>query len=280
LEGVFRSKIFSTLEIHLDGLARPGEKQPFSKGDKMMSDDKVSIVFFDAHAGDMINTSAGTIANYAQAGHRVTLVALNPGEKGYAFYEGLEITAEQYRQGKIDMWESAGEILGVSDVRTLKWKDAETPYNDEVTNTCCDIIREVQADIVVTHWKGSFHKDHVNTYKNVMDAVFLAGLPGYERGYPAYRVKHVYFTDNWEDWEDYEPDIYVDITDVIDLKLKALDELLRIKRELGLEGGFDYKGFYRALAKMRGCLSREFEYAEGYATSAYKPTKQVKFLPV
>ncbi|MGC9523761.1 MAG: PIG-L deacetylase family protein [Anaerolineae bacterium] len=243
-----------------------------------MRNDKLSLVFFDAHAADMINTSAGTIANHTKKGHRVTLVALTPGEKGYAFYEGLEITAEQYLQGKIDMWESAGEILGVNDVRTLQWKDGELPYSDEVINTCCDIIREVQADIVVTHWKGSIHKDHINTYKNVMDAVFLAGLPGYERDYPAHRVEQVYFSDNWEDWEDYEPDTYVDVTDVMDLKLKALDKLLQITRELGLEGGFDYKGFYQALAKMRGCLSREFKYAEGYL-ALYKPNKRVKFLP-
>jgi N-acetylglucosamine malate deacetylase 1 len=244
-----------------------------------MADDKCSIVFFDAHAADMINTSAGTIANYTKAEHRVTLVALSPGEKGYAFYEGLEITAEQYRQGKINMWESAGEILGVDDVRTLKWKDGEVPYNDEVINTCCDIMREVQADIVVTHWQGSFHKDHVNTYKNVMDAVFLAGLPGYERSHPAHRVKQVYYTDNWEDWENYTPDTYIDITGTMDLKLKALDKLLQITRDLGLEGGFDYKGFYQALAKMRGCLSREFEYAEAYDT-LYKPTTRAKILPL
>jgi N-acetylglucosamine malate deacetylase 1 len=245
-----------------------------------MSNDKLSIVFFDAHAADMINSSAGTIANYAKAGHRVTLVALTPGEKGYAFYKGLNMTAEQYLRGKIRNWESAGEILGVSDVRTLQWKDAELPYNDEVTNACCDIMREVEADIVVTHWQGSFHKDHVNTHKNVMDAVLLAGLPGYERDRPAHGVKQVYYTDNWEDWENYQPDIYVDITDVIDLKLEALDKLWEITRALGPQSGFDYKGFYQALAKMRGCLTGQFEYAEGYHTSPFKPTTRVKFLPI
>jgi len=245
-----------------------------------MSESTISIVFFDAHAGDMINTSAGTIANYAQAGHRVTLVALNPGEKGGAFYGGALRTVQEYRQAKIDAWEKAGKFLNVSDVRTLKWKDAETPYNEEVTDACIDIIREVKADVIVTHWKGTFHRDHLNTYKNVMDAVFLAGLPGYERPYPAYSVDKVYFSDNWEDWNDYDPDTYVDITDTMELKSRVLDLTLEMKRELGLTGGFDYKGFYEALAKLRGCLSGDFEYAEGYSTAGYKPTQQVKLLPV
>jgi LmbE family N-acetylglucosaminyl deacetylase len=237
-----------------------------------MSEGKISIAFFDAHAGDMINTSAGTIAKYAQAGHRVTLIALNPGEKG-----ANHLSAEEYRKLKIEGWEKSAQLLGVTDVRTLKWKDAETPYNEEVTNTCCDIMREVEADIVVTHWKGSFHKDHVNTYKNVMDAVFLAGLPAFEQDYPAHRVRKVYYTDNWEDWEDYEPDTYVDITDTMDLKLQTFDLRTKIK---GFESSFDYKGFYQALARMRGCLSNKFTYAEAYATAGYKPAVRAKFFPL
>ena len=225
-----------------------------------MKDSEVSIVFFDAHAGDMINSSAGTIANYTRASHRVTLVALNPGEKG-----NPSLGADEYRRLKIEAWEKSAEILGVTDVRTLKWKDAETPYNEEVTNTCCDIMREVKADIVVTHWKGSFHKDHVATYKNVMDAVFLAGLPAFERDYPAYPVKQVYFTDNWEDWDDFEPDTYIDITDTIDLKLETREAREQVMKHV-IKGGFDYKEFYHALARMRGCLSRSFKYAEAYAS--------------
>jgi len=237
-----------------------------------MTDNKVSIVFFDAHAGDMINSSAGMIANHVRAGHRVTLVALNPGEKG-----NPSLSAEEYRRLKIEAWEKSGEILGVADVRTLKWKDAETPYNEEVTNTCCDIIREVQADIVVTHWKGSFHKDHVATYRNVMDAVFLAGLPAFERDYPACPVKRVYFTDNWEDWDEFEPDTYIDITDTIELKLEAVEQFQRAYMT-GRETGFNYKEFYHALARMRGCLSRRFKYAEAYAT-AEKRIVRAELLP-
>ena len=242
-----------------------------------MSEGKISIAFFDAHAGDMINTSAGTIAKYAQAGHRVTLIALNPGEKG-----ANHLSAEEYRKLKIEGWEKSAQLLGVTDVRTLKWKDAETPYNEEVTNTCCDIMREVKADIVVTHWKGSFHKDHVNTYKNVMDAAFLAGLPAFEREYPAYEAKKIYFTDNWEDWEDYEPDTYIDITDTFELKLEAIDQFWKTlrKRTPIHEGAFNYKEFYEALARVRGCLSRKYEYAECYSTAGYMPAVSVDFLPL
>jgi len=234
-----------------------------------MSEDKVSLVFFDAHAIDMVNTCAGTIANYTQAGHRVTLVGLNPGEKGNA-----SLTGEEYERRKLEVWHKTAEILGVTDVRTLKYKDMETPYNEEVTNTCCDIIREVKADIVVTHWKGTFHKDHLVTYQNTMDAVFLAGLPAFEREYPAYPVKQVYFSDNWEDWEDYEPDTYIDITDTLELKLEAVQQFMNIV----IEGSFDYKGFYRALARVRGCLSNKFKYAEAYAT-AERPPVLGKFFP-
>jgi LmbE family N-acetylglucosaminyl deacetylase len=226
-----------------------------------MDESRVSVVFFDAHAADMVNSSGGTIANYTRAGHRVTLVGLTAGEKG-----NPTLDADAYRKLKIEAWERSAEILGVSDVRTLKWKDAELPYNEEVTNTCCDIIREVRADIVVTHWRGSFHKDHVATYHSVMDGVMLAGLPAFERDDPAHSVRRVYFTDNWEDWDDFTPDVYVDISDTLELKLEAIEQFVRAYMT-GRTGGFDYKGFYQALAKMRGCLSQAFTYAETYATA-------------
>ena len=235
--------------------------------------EEISIVFFDAHAADMINTSAGAIAKYTHSGHRVTLVALNAGEKGGV----AQLTADEYFDLKVKAWEKAASILNVSDLRTLSWRDAETPYNEAATNDCVDIIREVRADIVVTHWKGSFHKDHVNTYLNVMDAVFLAGLPGLERPYPAYDVSNIYFTDNFEDWKDYDPDIYVDITDTIDLKIEAIEQFQNAYMTQRTSG-FDYKGFYKSLARVRGCLSREFQHAEGYMTAGYKTAKPVRFL--
>lgn len=238
-----------------------------------MSNDKSSVVFFDAHAIDMINSSAGTIANYTRAGHRVTLVALNAGEKG-SFGE----RTEEYRRLKIGAWEAAARIVGVDDVRTLHWKDAETPYNEEVTNTCVDIMREVAADIVVTHWKGSFHKDHVATYQNVMDAVFLAGLPGFEARFPAHPIQQTFFTDNWEDWDDFKVDTYVDITDTIQLKLEAIEQFMIFMRQW-IQGGFNYKDFYHSLARMRGCLSRSFTYAECYATRRMRLAKGT-LLPV
>jgi LmbE family N-acetylglucosaminyl deacetylase len=238
-----------------------------------MSESKVSIVFFDAHAADMVNSSGGTIVNYTRAGHRVTLVGLTPGEKG-----NPSLSAEEYRRLKIEGWEKSADILGVTDVRTLEWKDAELPYDEEVTNACCDIIREVRADIVVTHWKGSFHKDHVATYNNVRDALSLAGLPAFERDYPAYSASQLYFTDNWEDWDDYTPDTYIDVTDTLELKLEAIEQFVR-PYMVGREAGFDYKEFYRALARMRGCLSRTFTYAEAYAT-AKRRTVQSKLLSV
>jgi len=210
----------------------------------------------------MINSSAGTIANYVRAGHRVTLVTLTAGEKG-----NPSLNAEAYRRLKVGSWEKGAALLGVTDVRTLGWKDAELPHNDEVVHTCCDITREVQADLVVTHWKGSFHKDHVATYHSVMDAVFLAVLPTFERRYPAYAVKRVYFSDNWEDWEGFTPDTYVDITDTLGVKLEAIAEFMKVTAR----GGFDYHGFYQALARVRGCLSGCFTYDEAYATASPRP---------
>lgn len=71
-----------------------------------MSESKVSIVFCEAHAADMVNSSGGTIASCTRAGHRVTWVCLTPGE-----IEKLSLGAEEYRRLKIEGWEKSADIL-------------------------------------------------------------------------------------------------------------------------------------------------------------------------
>ena len=60
------------------------------------------------------------------------------------------------------------------------------------------------------------------------------------------------FPENWEDMEDFDPNLYVDIDDVYDQWLEAANqyELFR-----GGISSFRYRDYYQALAIMRGCLS-------------------------
>ena len=154
-----------------------------------MADKKEKIA--SAHAGDA-EIMAGAVAKYAQTGHEV-LVHLTPGEKGHR-----TMPPEEYAKQKIAEGHKAAEVLGAKAI-FLPYKDAELPVNDEVKYQLADVIRAEKPTIMVTHWKGSIHKDHETTYYIVQDANFYAALPEIKRELPAHGCYTQFFAENWED---------------------------------------------------------------------------------
>lgn len=210
------------------------------------------IMVVGAHCGDAEIASGAMVAKYTKAGHKATILHLTPGEKGHKFLAPSEY-AEQKREEAI----KAAKVLGAK-CRFLPYQDAELPLNEKVKYEVCDIIRQVRPTILITHWKGSFHKDHVNTSLIVEDARFYAALPAIKRESPACTVSKLYYGENWEDPYDYVPDTFIDITDVYDQWLEAVNQYELFSGQIS---SFRYVEYYKALAVMRGCLSHKYQYA-------------------
>lgn len=234
-----------------------------------MSNDKMTILAIGGHGGDMELTTGAVMAKYAKNGHRAVFLGLTPGEKGHP-----TLSAEEYCKQKISESHKAAEILGC-ETRFLDYKDAELPLNDEVAYQVCDIIRELKPTIVLTHWKGSMHKDHRNTHYIVKDAVFYAGLRTIERELPSHRVKHVYFADNWEDPYDFKPEVFIDITETRDLWIEAMKQCAYARGETS---GFNFVDYYSALSKVRGEIAG-FPYAQAFAVRPGALEQRLQFFP-
>ncbi len=208
---------------------------------------QLHVVAFGAHPVDMEIACGATLAKFVKMGHKATLVHLTLGERG-----NPNLSMAKYaEQKKVEVREAA-EVLGC-DVRVFPYHDAELPVNDEVQFMVCDTIRELKPDIVITHWEGSFHRDHLATNINVIRGVSWAGLSSMERKLPAHKVGQLYFTDNWEDAEGFVPEIYVEISNVFDQWVEA------ITRHQLVRGGvspFPYLEYYKALATIRGAEVR------------------------
>jgi N-acetylglucosamine malate deacetylase 1 len=142
-------------------------------------------------------------------------------------------------------------LLG-AEVELLSYPDAELPAEERVALEVCDLIRKHKPTVVLTHWRGSWHKDHENCHMVVRAAIFYAGLPGIVRKLPPHNVKKLFFAENWEDATNFQADTYLDITPVYKKWLEACD-LYPMWR--GQTGFFRYDDYYRSLAVMRGCLS-------------------------
>lgn len=204
------------------------------------------IMVVGGHCLDAEVMAGGIVAKYTKHGHKASIVHATPGEKGHK-----TMSPEDYAKQKIEEAKRAAAVLG-AEAYFLPYKDAELPVDDEAKYALADLIRQLKPTVILTHWKESIHKDHTNTALIVEDARFYAALPAIKRALPAHGAWGLFYCENWEDPYGYEPDIYIDISDVFDTYIEAISQY-----ELARGGisNFRYIDYYRALAITRGCLA-------------------------
>lgn len=226
------------------------------------------IMVIGAHAGDAENMAAATVLKHTRAGHRATIVHLTLGEAGHPTL-APEVYAEQRKQEV----QASAALMGAQAI-WLPYRDGELPVADEVKLQVCDLIRQARPDVILTHWKGSFHKDHVATYQIVEDAVFYAGLPAIRRELPAHSIRGLYYPENWEDVDGWRADIYLDATEVWEGYLSVLRSHALMR---GGVSSFRYYDYYDALGTTRGCLG---SYRKAVALmSAWRGVERLAYLP-
>lgn len=231
---------------------------------------KKHIVAVGGHIGDAEITAGLLVTKYAAAGHRATILHMTAGEKG-----NPRMDAAEYKKQRIREARDAAQKMGASDCIVLNHPDGELNADEQTFYEMCDLVRDLKPDIVLTHWRGSFHRDHRATYQIVMEGGFLAALPGIRRKQPAHLIKGLYYLENWEDMEDYQPDLWVDVSDAFDSWVKACE----VHQLLRGEVSFGYLHYYKGLAAKRGA-----EVGVKYAVTVSLPPisrkRKVDFLPV
>jgi LmbE family N-acetylglucosaminyl deacetylase len=195
-----------------------------------------------AHPGDALFTMGAQVALTIQQGGAGVFVSLTLGEKG----SPKNIPVKDYGEMQRAASRKAAQLLGAQ-FELLTWPDAEIPLKDEVSLAVCDLIRKHKPDIVITHWSGSWHKDHQNCH-----IIVYAGLVTMIRKDPPHTVGKVFYAENWEDDSNFHPDTYLDVSPVYEKWLEACDAYPMWR---GQTGFFRYNDYYSSLAVMRGCLS-------------------------
>lgn len=212
-----------------------------------MADQRCNILAFGAHAADIEFSCGAVIAKHTRRGDRATLVHITLGEAGHP-----GMPPQEYAEQKKVECQQAAEVLG-ADVRWLPYADAALPASPEVELVICDLIRELQPRIVLTHWRGSFHRDHVLSHHLVMRGVSLARNTSCERPLPPHTVGGVFFPENWEDPQDFRPEVYIDVSESYDTWLEAACKYGLFRGEVS---PFPYRQYYESLAFMRGAECR------------------------
>lgn len=233
--------------------------------------DRLHVMVLGAHAADAEIMAGATAAKYIKAGHKATFTHLTLGEAGHR-----TLSSEEYAAQKRDEAQKAARAIG-ADMIILPYKDAELEYTKDTVDTVVDVIRHARPDIVITHWKGSLHRDHEYTSEIVTRAVGLASLQAYERALPAHRTRALYYAENWEDPYDFRDDLYVEIDDqVYDLWYSCVSQY---ELFCGRLSSFPYVQYYQGLFMMRGALAG-FERAEAFMRPKRVIGIKTEWLPV
>jgi LmbE family N-acetylglucosaminyl deacetylase len=235
----------------------------------MATEKKLHLVVIGAHIGDAEITAGGVVCKYTRAGHRATFLHLTPGERG-----NPKMDHREYKQQRLAETRRSAEKMG-GEVIVFDYPDGELPVNDEVKLKICDAVRQLKPDIVITHWHGSFHRDHRNCHVNTMEGVFWAALPGIVRELPAHCINALYYAENWEDPYEYKPDFWIDISEVYEQWMDALREHALFRGEVA---SFDYLQYYDGLTAMRGA-EVGYKRAQTFALPPISRKRGLPFFP-
>ena len=228
----------------------------------------MKILVFSAHSADFCSRSGGTIAKYVRKGDEVRVVELTYGERsesGGLYTEGSSLSLAEIKDIRREEASSAASILG-AEIHFLDWEDLSFDYSTKQAKQLAEQIRAFHPAAILTHHgPDPVSLDHDTTWHLVTRAVQIAAAPGIESDYPPVLKPPLFLfeaTIPLTELEGFNPDFYVDITDVWEVKLKALKAFHQAQGFL--ESWYTDLARQRAFQAQRLSERSEIEYAEAF----------------
>ena len=189
-----------------------------------MADKIERVMVVTAHPDDSEFGAGGTIAKMVKEGREATYLIVTNGNKGSS---DRSMTPERLARIREEEQRNAARTLGVERVVFLGYPDGEVEDTRDLRR---DVSREIRAwrpDLVIcqsphrSHLLGASHRDHRIVGGVTLDCIYpLArdhmAFPELMPMFEPHKVREVYVM-QWEN-----PQIVVDISDTMDLKIKAL----------------------------------------------------------
>lgn len=157
----------------------------------------MNILAFGAHPDDIEIGVGGTLSKYSEEGHRVMgIVATLPPNK-----------RERKKESK-----EAAKILGI-DIKLLDIGFNNLFFSREIVRRIDDVLDDYGPDVIFTHWDKDSHQDHNALTNGVIAATRMnrCSVYMYEQTLPGGIVPY-----------SFNAQMYIDISDVIDRKMKGI----------------------------------------------------------
>ncbi|MFL2622434.1 MAG: bacillithiol biosynthesis deacetylase BshB1 [Candidatus Marisimplicoccus sp.] len=175
---------------------------------------KVDILAFGAHPDDVEMGCGGTIAKSTSMNKTVGIIDLTRGELGT---NGSAELREQEAN-------EASSILGAKFRLNLNFEDGFIFNNKENQIEIIKVIRHYMPDIILSPTQFDRHSDHGKASDLIYEAAFLSGLTKLKTKFDGKDQKpwRPNVNLNYQQWNDFKPDILIDISDFIDIKKDAI----------------------------------------------------------
>ncbi|HML45908.1 MAG TPA: PIG-L family deacetylase [Clostridia bacterium] len=233
----------------------------------------MNVLAVGCHPDDIEIGCAGTLARYAQEGHRVFCCHVANGNMGHAVIEPGPLRGIRREEAK-----AAGALYGAEEVMTLDAGDLHVDSGDlGLRRAMVEVIRHAKPDVVLTHDPNDYMRDHVETSKLVFDASFCCTVPHYETESPTHPVfPPLYYMDTLAG-VNFLPEEYVDITATVEVKLKALACHASQIQWMLEHDKIDFLDFVRVCSRYRGQQCNA-GYAEGFRACNVWPRRVARRL--
>ena len=212
--------------------------------------DKKKLLVIGAHSADFVWRSAGTIALVTSQGGSATVIALSYGERGESgeLWKEPGQTIENVKRLRHEQASAAAEIVG-AEFRCLDLGDYPLTINDAVMEPLTGLFRDMEPDILLTHTPvDPFNPDHPVASQAVQRARLLASGAGVASAFKNITPPDQYFFEPHQpELCEFMPNTFVDITPVMDKKIKAMD---------CMQAQSYLKSYYTELASRRGNHAR------------------------
>ena len=231
------------------------------------------VLAIGCHPDDLEIACGGTLRKYVEQGAEVYMCHVANGNQGHVVIEPgvlrVTRTLEAIR---------SGAVIGAKEVINLDVPDMEVNSHDlKIMDAMAEVVRKVRPDVIITHNDDDYMLDHKETSIIATNGSFCSGLSHRPRRYePFSSFVPVFFMDTLAG-VNFQPTHYVDITEQIDTKIKALECHESQLKWMLEHDNIDFADMVRTCSKYRG-YQCGVAYAEGFRPYNVYPRYSTKNL--
>ncbi len=198
---------------------------------------RMNILAIGAHPDDIEFGCGGALVKYTDRGHRLSLLVMTEGGLGG---DTALRTTEQ---------EASNEVLGVEKIFWGGYQDTHIQVDKDVISKIEHVIGIVEPDFIFCHYPDDTHQDHRHLSQAVISATRY--------------VRNVLFFEG-PTTQNFNPQIFVDISSTLDRKIEALQAHRSQVGKTNIKG-LTIVELARSTANFRGTQGR-VKYAEAFAS--------------